>query len=64
MVVQGIGTKDAVEVFVPLGARHARIAVEADGESAVISIDENHLEVLELQVRAARLELEAREKSL
>ena len=60
MIVQGIGSKDAIEIFVSPGQRFARIAVEADGEMAVISIDENHLEALEVACRAARLELTAR----
>lgn len=60
MIIQGIGEGIAIEVFVPIGHRAARIAVEADGEMAVISIDSNHLEALEMACKAARLELDAR----
>lgn len=60
MIVQGIGSKEAIEVAVPRGSHNARIAVEADGEDAVISLDANHLRVLAQLANAAADELDAR----
>jgi len=47
-------------VAVPRGQRIARVAVETDGESAVISLDSNSLRVLAKLAEAAADELDAR----
>ena len=61
MKILGQGTGESIEVAVPDSNVGARIYIcEGDGMISAISVDQNHLQALEMAVRAARLELEAR----
>lgn len=60
MIIQGCGTNETIEIFVPKGARDARIIVEVEGELMSFSIDANHLRVVGKLADAAADELDAR----
>ncbi len=59
MTIRGTGTAEFIHVTTT-PERFARLHIEEDGRAVSISIDANHLQALEMAVRAARLELEAR----
>lgn len=59
MTINGVGSDECVTVTT-IQERAARLVVEAEGQIISISIDANHLQALEMALRAARLEIEAR----
>lgn len=66
MTIRCIGERAEVRIDIPDAGLVARVYVSEGraGDSAVVSIDQNHLEALEIACRAARMELEARAVSL
>ncbi len=61
MTIRGNGTDETIHVTTySNNDRIARVIVEAEGALTSISLDQNHLEALELACRAARLEWQAR----
>lgn len=61
MTIQGAGTREAITVEAPRGARAARLIVEAEEDDLIaISLDANHLRVLAKLAEAAADELDAR----
>ncbi len=61
MTIRGNGSDETIHVTTySTNDRIARVIVEAEGVLTSVSLDQNHLEALEMACRAARLELQAR----